>query len=110
MVKEGTGVFLAVRLGRGLRRACGGSRIMGAVKQFYHDEICAMQDDYGYEPPKPNLHAEMEAAFKRWTDLIYELPAVERSQEQQARLDQARLASLAARDAYFDAVSREKGT
>lgn len=45
---------------------------MGAVKQFYHDEICARFDDYGSPEPDELELLEIDArqAVKRYEDAL----------------------------------------
>lgn len=80
---------------------------MGAVKQFYHDEICegADTDDGPDQLDTEHLDAlrhEKEIAMRKWLSLIYSLPAVVRTTEQKAQLVEARAAAMAARDRWFE--------
>jgi len=75
---------------------------MGAVKQYFHDEICARQDS-GNEPDEVEFRkAEWASASRAWGALIMALPPLsQRGPADQAKLDAARLEALAARDRYF---------
>lgn len=46
--------------------------MMGAVKQFYHEEICARFDDYGSPEPDELEMLEIDAsqAVKRYEDAL----------------------------------------
>lgn len=61
---------------------------MGAVKQHFHDDICALAegfDDYDYD-----MHIEAQRADGAYLDLINALPdAYHRTAEQQRQIDQA---------------------
>lgn len=67
-------------------------------KQLRHDGPCEPQPTELDE-----LEAVKDAAFEKQCRLIYILPIVGRTEEQQGQIDEARAAALAARDAYLNA-------
>lgn len=66
--------------------------------QYRHDGPCE---------PQPSeldmLESARDTAFGKWVRLIADLPIVGRTEEQQAQIDGARAAALAARDKFLDA-------
>ena len=82
---------------------------MGRVKDHYHDEICARAAaaEGERDDPIPSqlemLREAKNVAMGKWIDLIRTLPAVSRNSEQAAEIEAARVAALAARDAYWTA-------
>lgn len=81
---------------------------MAALKQFYHETICegVNMDDGPDQLNAEHLEAlryEKEIAMRKWLSLIYSLPAIARTAEQEAQLVEARATAMAARDKYWEA-------
>lgn len=81
---------------------------MGAVKQFYHEAICdgANMDDGPDQLDAEYLEAlrcEKEIVMQKWLSLIWSVPVIFRTAEQEARLVEARADAMAARNKYWEA-------
>lgn len=81
---------------------------MGAVKSFYHEIICdgTDMDDGPDQFDAEHLEAlrhEKETAMQKWLSLIWSVPVIFRTAEQEARLVEARADVMAARNKYWEA-------